>query len=465
MREHPPVGELKPLLDPSSVAVIGASTNPEKIGHKILRNIVDAGFKGKVYPINPRGGEILGLKAYQSVLDIPGEVEMAVVIVPANLVPSVIEECTRKGVKGAVIISSGFRDVGPNGAELEKQFLDMARKGNLRIIGPNCQGVSNPRNGFCATWPIVDAVGNVAIISQSGSIALEIPTFLAANHSGYSKSIALGNKADVDEADLISLLAEDGETEVIAVYTEGMEDGRRLMEAIRKASSSKPVLVLKGGKTEAGRRAVLAHTGAMAGSREVFEAAVKQSGGLCREDLEELCDAAKTFSTLNIPKGNRLLVVTSSGGAGILSSDACEEAGLALAKVSESTIERLKEALPDYCILSNPLDLTGNAYSNPSMYRDALDIIIEDRGVDMILVVFGDPIPDAYDVICEQVKKAREYKIPLVANYIGGADIQEAEIDGLQKRGVPVFPTPKRAIRALSQLWNYHKQVTRLNGG
>lgn len=390
-----PVGDgLKVLLEPRSVAVIGASSNVDKIGYKILKNIVDAGFEGNIYPVNPRGGEILGLRAYPSVLDVPGEVEVVIVVIPARFVASVIEECVRKKVKSAIIISSGFRDVGPKGAELEKEILEIAREGGLRVIGPNCQGVCNPILGFCATWPMISDVGDVAVISQSGSIALEVPNFLAKNQLGYSKTIALGNKSDVDEADLISMLAEDMQTNVITLYTEGMRDGRRFMDAIKRASRHKPVLVLKGGKSEAGKRAVLAHTGSLAGSNKVFEAAVRQSGGLCMKNLEELCDAAKAFSTMPTPKGNRLIVITSSGGAGILSSDACESAGLVLTKLSESTQERLHEILPDWCVIGNPLDLTGNALNNVHLYKDALDIVLEDDSVDMVLVIFGDPIPD-----------------------------------------------------------------------
>jgi len=454
-----PDDDLDAVLDPSSVAVIGASASPDKIGHKILRNIVDAGFPGPVYPVNPRGGEILGLKAYPSVLDTPGAVDTVVVVVPSRFVPGVMEECVQKGVKGAVIISSGFKDIGPEGAELEKTVLETAARGGIRVVGPNCQGVSNPVLGFCATWPLVTGVGPVAVISQSGSIALEAPSYLADNHVGYSKSVALGNKSDVDEADLISWLGGDEGTHVIAVYTEGTDEGRKLMKAVRGASASKPVLILKGGKTEAGRKAVLAHTGSMAGSGEVFEAAVSQSGGICVESLEELLDAAKAFSMLPVPKGPRLLVVTSSGGAGILSSDASEKAGLALSALSQKTVDRLNEALPDYCIIRNPLDLTGNAFTEPEMYRDALEVVLESGEADMVLVVFGDPIPDTVEVLGEVVQKAEEKGVPLAVNYLGGADVQKVEVDALQRGGVPVYPTPERAITALGYMNKYRQYM------
>ena len=459
-----PADDLDAVLDPSSVAVIGASASPDKIGHKILKNIVDAGFSGAVYPINPRGGEILGLEAYPSVLDAPGDVDAVVVVVPSRFVPGVMEECVQKGVKGAVIISSGFKDIGPEGAELEKLVLETAASGGIRVVGPNCQGVSNPVSGFCATWPLISQVGDVAVISQSGSIALEVPSFLVDNHLGYSKSVALGNKSDVDEADLISWLGGDEGTRVIAVYTEGTDEGRKLMKAIRDASASKPVLILKGGKTEAGRKAVLAHTGSLAGSGEVFEAAVSQSGGFCVGSLEELLDAAKAFSMLPVPRGPNLLVVTSSGGAGILSSDSSEKAGLTLRTLSGSTVDRLKAVLPDFCILRNPLDLTGNALTEPKMYGDALEVALESGEADMVLVVFGDPIPDTVPLLGEAVEKAGERGVPVVVNYLGGADVQKEEVDALQRNGIPVYPTPERAITALGYLNRYRLNRDGLGG-
>jgi acetyl coenzyme A synthetase (ADP forming)-like protein len=458
-----PADDLDAVLNPSSVAVIGASANPDKIGHKILKNIVEAGFSGAVYPVNPRGGEILGLEAYPSVLDAPGDVDTVVVVVPARFVQGVMEECVQKGVKGAVIISSGFKDVGPEGAELERQVLETAARGGIRVVGPNCQGVSNPVSGFCATWPLISQVGDVAVISQSGSIALEVPSFLVDNHLGYSKSVALGNKSDVDEADLISWLGRDEGTRVIAVYTEGTDEGRKLMKAVGGASATKPVLVLKGGKTEAGRKAVLAHTGSLAGSGEVFEAAVSQSGGFCVGSLEELLDAAKAFSMLPVPGGPNLLVVTSSGGAGILSSDASEKAGLNLRTLSRETVDRLSSVLPDYCILRNPLDLTGNALTEPEMYRDALEAVLESGEADMVLVVFGDPIPETVELLKEVVEKAKERGVPVAVNYLGGADVQKDEVDALQRNGIPVYPTPERAITALGYLNRY--RLNRNNPG
>ena len=459
---RPTTIKFEKVFEPRSVAVIGASASVDKIGHKILKNIIEAGFKGKIYPINPKTEEILGLKAYSSVLDVSDDIDLGIIVIPAPLVQSVIEECVQKEVKYVVIISSGFRDIGPEGAALERRILEIAKQGGLRIIGPNCQGISNPRIGLCATWPIIKEAGNVAVISQSGTIALEVPSFLSRNGLGYSKAIALGNKSDIDEADLISWLADDEWTKVIAVYSEGIADGRRLMTAIKTASWKKPVLFLKGGKTEAGKRAVLAHTGSLAGMMEVFEAAIKQSGGICVKNLDELCDAAKAFSTLPISKGNRLLTITSSGGSGILASDACEEAGLVLSSLSKATMNKLKESLPTWCIIGNPLDLTGNVLNNVQLYNKALEIALDDEAVDIVLLIFGDPIPNAYESIKDGIRKASSLRVPVAISYLGGAEVQIIEEQIFQKNGIPVFPTPSRAIVAMGYLDKYRGRLSKL---
>ncbi len=458
----PNENHLDSLLEPQSVAVVGASANVDKIGYKILKNIIDAGFKGHIYPINPKADEILSHKAYPSVKDVPGDVDVAVIVIPAAAVPQVIEESVREGVKGAVVISSGFRDSGPDGAAIENKILDTARVGSLRIIGPNCQGVSNPKTGFCATWPLIRGTGNVAVISQSGTIALEIPSFLTRNKLGYSKAIALGNKSDVDEADLISYLADDEDSKVIVVYSEGMPDGRKLVKAIGKASRRKAVLFLKGGKTEAGRRAVKAHTGTLAGRTEVFNSAVKQSGGMIVKSLEELCEAAKTLSTLPLPKGKRILIVTSSGGSGILASDACEEANLELARLQPSTVERLRKRLPEWCIVNNPLDLTGNALSYPNHYSDVLDEIYGDGSVDLILLIYGDPIQGSFKAVQPSLDKAKIIGLPVAVCYLGGAEVQVEEVNKFQEYGVPVFDEPSKAIVALGYLNQHRMNLSRI---
>jgi len=454
-KTHADITNFSAIFEPNSVAVIGASSNVEKIGYSILKNIIDAGFKGDIFPVNPRGGEILNLKAFPSVLQIQRDIDVVVIVVPAQIVPSVIEECVQKGVKGAIIISSGFRDVGPEGAALERKVLEIAKKGNLRIVGPNCQGMCNINQGFCATWPLINKIGNVSTISQSGTIALEVPSYLVRNELGYSKTIALGNKSDIDEADIILWLADDKWTKVIAVYSEGVAEGRKLMKAIKSASQKKPVLFLKGGKTEAGKRAVLAHTGSLAGMKEVFEAAIKQSGGICVNNLDELCDAAKAFSTLSIPKGNKLLIITSSGGSGILASDACEEEGLLLSNLSNNSLGKLEKNLPTWCVIGNPLDLTGNVLNNVHLYNESLKIVLDDESVDMVLLIFGDPIPNAYEFVKDEINKASTMGIPLAVAYLGGAEVQIDETQKFQQHGVPVFPTPNRAILALSYLTKY----------
>ncbi|MFC1803358.1 acetate--CoA ligase family protein [Thermoproteota archaeon] len=451
------------IFNPDSVAIIGASSNTEKIGHKILKNIINAGYEGKIYPINPRSSIILGLQVYESILKVKEGIDVCVIAVPSQIVPGVIEECVEKGVKGAIIISSGFKDIGPEGEKLEKQILKIAKKGDLSIIGPNCQGVSNPINGFCATWPLITAEGNIAVISQSGTIALEIPSFLEKNHIGYNKSVALGNKADITEIELIKWLSEDPETRVIVVYTEGTTRGRELLSTVKDAAKNKPVIILKGGRTEEGKRAAFAHTGTLAGDYKIFKSAIKQSGGIIVNDLQQLYDAAKIFSSQPVPKGNNLMIVTSSGGSGILSSDVCDENGLNLPKVNEKTELKLRKELPEYCIIENPLDLTGNVLSEPQLYSTALKILERDQHIDMFLLIYGDPIDRAYTSIESVIKNTINMSKPVVVSFLGGAEIQEKEEKLFQKKGIPVYPIPERAINSLGHLYKYRQILRRIN--
>lgn len=322
------VVSLDGFFRPSSVAIIGASREPGKLGHEILRNIIDAGFRGKVYPVNPKADEVLGLRCYPSIKDVPSQVDLAVVIVPAKFVPSVIADCGAKGIRAAVVISGGFGETGPAGEELERQMLETAGRGGVRIIGPNCQGVNSTSVGLCASWPLVKVRGPISIISQSGTIAAALACWAAEEGVGISKLVALGNKCDVDETELLSYLADDPETEVIALYIEGVRNGRKFMEVARAAASKKPVVVVKGGRTAKGAEAVLSHTRSLAGSDAVFDAAFRQADIIRALDVEELYDICKGFACLPLPKGENVVIVTSSGGSGILATDACEELGL-----------------------------------------------------------------------------------------------------------------------------------------
>ncbi len=442
------MGNLDPLFNPRSVAVVGASRTPGKLGYEILKNIIDAGFKGKIYPVNPKADEVLGLKCYHSIAEIPDPVDLAVVVIPARFVPATVKEAVQKGVKGFVVISGGFREVGGEGVELERELVSVVREAGAKLIGPNCQGVNNPHAGLCATWPLAMKKGPVAVVSQSGTVAAFMATGLESEGIGMSKFAALGNKADVDEVDMLNYLADDPDTGVVALYLEGTTRGRELREALRRCSSKKPVVVIKAGKTKAGAEAVASHTGTLAGSAEVYEAVFRQTGAISVETLEEFFDAAKALAFFKPPRGPRVMVITSSGGSGILAADAIESRGMELAKLSEDVLNRLRDELPYFCVIRNPLDLTGSAYAE--LYDKALEITRDYDGIDSYILIFGDPIPGAFEVVKKHIEATDK---PILVSYLGGGEVEKEELRKFYEAGVPVFPTPERAVVALHALW------------
>ena len=437
---------LKSFFEPASVAVIGASTKPGKLGHEVLRNIVEAGFKGKRYPINPKADEILGLKCYSSIKDVPDKVELAVIIVPAKIVPSVMADCGAKGVPAAIVISGGFSETGRAGEGLEHQMLDAAKRANIRVIGPNCQGVNSTAVGLCASWPLVKTKGPISVISQSGTILAALGCWAADEGVGVCKLVALGNKCDVDETELLSYLAEDPDTKVIALYMEGVRDGRKFTEVARAAMRKKPILVLKGGRTTKGAEAVKSHTRSLAGKDAVFDGAFKQAGVIRVRSVEELYDACKGLAYLPQPKGNNVVIVTSSGGSGILATDACEELGLNLIDLPADVCSTLKDKLPPECILRNPLDLTGGATSQ--MYDDALAALTAAGDVHSIIVIVGDPMPGIADTISKHFGAGKT----IVPVMLGGGQAEVEERTKLQELRIPVYPSPTRGVQALGVL-------------
>lgn len=441
---------LKYIFNPSSVAIIGASRDPGKTGYIILDNIIKAGFKGKLYPVNPKADEILGLKVYPSIESINEQIDLAVIVVPAPIVPSVVEQCYKKGVKGIVVISGGFSETGAEGEKLEKAIIEIVKKSGMRLIGPNCQGINNPHAGLCASWPLITAKGPIAIISQSGTVGATIECWASDEKVGISKFVALGNKADVNEIDLIEAFGEDENTKVISLYLEGISNGKKFIEVAKKVTKKKPIVILKSGRTKLGAKAVMSHTRSLAGRDEIYDAAFKQSGVLRVDDIEELYDVSKAFSLLKLPKGNKVLIITSSGGSGILSVDLCEKLGIALSELPETIKEALKKKLPPYCIISNPIDLTGDATAE--RYGIVIQECAKIPEVDAFFTIFGDPIVGAAEVIKESMEKTEK---PIVVSFLGGGEVEKSEKEKMQSYGIPVFPTPERGIKALNALIKY----------
>lgn len=450
---------LEALFNPSSVAVIGASKEPGKVGHEVLRNVIASGYKGEVYPVNPKADVILGIKCYPSVLEVPEDIDLGVVAVPAAIVPQIAEEAGRKGVKALVIISAGFRETGREGTELEKRVVDVCRKYGVRVLGPNCLGVMDtytPINAsFAAETPLR---GNIAFVSQSGALCAAVLDWSLEEEIGFSKFVSLGNGADIDEADLMSALAEDEDTEVILVYLEGVKDGEKFMKVARGVTRRKPVIVVKSGVTDAGARAVSSHTGSIAGSDLAFDVAFRQAGIIRAFTIEEVFDLAETFSTQPVPKGPNLAIVTNAGGPGILATDACERHGLKMAPISTEIVERLRERLPPEASFHNPVDILGDATA--WRYRFALETILKSPDVHSVLVILTpQAMTDAEETAraIVEVRKKFQYK-PIVTAFLGGEMIRKA-VRILTESRVPSYLFPERAVYSLSTLVKYGEYV------
>jgi acetyltransferase len=433
-----PVKQLDAILRPRSVAIIGASTSPDKLGHEIMRNILDGGFKGAVYPINPKADAILDLPCHGNVKDLQEPADLAVLIIPARFVPQAVQDCGEKGVKGAVIITGGFSEAGPEGEQLQNQTAELARKYGLRLVGPNCQGINNPHHPICASWPLLTYRGKVAVISQSGTVGAAMMDWFSEEKLGVSSFVSMGNRADVDEADLIDYFNQDDNTEVIAAYIEGIKRADRFVEVMDRLQ--KPLVVLKSGRTPKGKVAAESHTKALAGADAIYDSLFEKHH-VCRAySIEEFYDYAKAVAYLNPPKGNKILFITTSGGAAILATDQAEQEGIDAAPLPAKVAEAITPLIPAHAIKANPIDLTGDATAK--MFGE---VIRKTRDhFDTLGVIFGDPVEGASEVV---TPGANELVI-----FLGGADVERRERELMHLKGIPVFPTPERGVKALAQV-------------
>jgi len=432
------VSQLDGILRPKSVAVIGASTSPDKLGHEILKNILDGGYQGAVYPINPKADTILDLPCHTNVKELQEPPDLAVLIIPARFVPQAIQDCGEKGVKGAVIITGGFSEAGAEGEELQQQTTEIAHKFGVRLIGPNCQGVNNPHHPICASWPLLTYRGKVAVISQSGTVGAAMMDWFSEEKLGVSSFVSMGNRADVDEADLIDYFNQDENTEVIAAYIEGIKRPAQFLEVMHRLQ--KPLVVLKSGRTPKGKVAAESHTKALAGADAIYDSLFRKYN-VCRAyTIEEFYDFAKAFAYLKPPKGNTIVFITTSGGAAILGTDQAEQEGLDAAPLPAQVVEAITPLIPAHAIKANPIDLTGDATAQ--MFGD---VIREARDhFDTLGVIFGDPVEGASEVV---TPGANELVI-----FLGGADVERQERERMHLKGIPVFPTPERGVKALAQV-------------
>jgi len=432
---------LDAIFRPLSVAVVGASNAPEKYGHIILKNILDAGFPGPVYPVNPKAREILGRPCARSIADLPPGVDLAVIIIPARTVPQALAEAGQRGIKAAIIISGGFAESGGDGLALQREIVEFTRRTGMRVVGPNCQGVNNPHHGLCASWPLLTQPGEIAVISQSGTVGAALMDWASQERLGCSTFVSLGNRSDVDETDVIDFLAHDPHTRAVAAYLEGVKDLERFRRAV--SGCRKPIVILKSGRTAEGRRAAESHTRSLAGRDELYTALFRQLRVHRADSLEDLYDYAKALAYLPRPAGRRILTITSSGGSGILATDWAEWSGLLIAPLPDQVAKTLRGLLPSHCIVANPLDLTGDATA--ALYRKVVDAT--EAHVDCQVIIFGDPILDAAEVVTPGASQ--------LVIFLGGADVERRERERMHLKKVPVFPTPERGIRALARLFAY----------
>ncbi|MBN1177168.1 MAG: CoA-binding protein [Dehalococcoidales bacterium] len=377
----------KYLFSPQSIAVIGASNSPGSWGNNAMKGLL-GNKKRRVYPVNPNSPEVLNIKAYKSVTDVPDEVDLAVIVVSAELVPGVMRQCVSKGVRSAVVISAGFGETGEEGRKLEAETAQIARRGGLRFIGPNTMGHADTRTGLSTygqTWKIPS--GNTAVLAQSGNMCLKIVRNLMGAGVGFSKYISTGNEADLHMEDYLELLKDDDNTRVIAAYIEGLREGRRFLRLAKEITAHKPIVVVKAGSTEESARAVMSHTGALAGADEVYTAAFKQTGVIRVDDDDELCDVVYALVNCPLPRDNRVGILTIGGGPGALTAETCEKEGLRLGQLEESTIKRLDKFLPPRWSRRNPVDMAGPATSDFGAIADLLMALLEDANIDVVFLL------------------------------------------------------------------------------
>lgn len=458
--------KLDSIFAPKSVAVLGASGTPGKVGHDIFRNIFLGGYRGVLYPVNPNVRSILCIKAYPTILDVPDEVDLGMIVLPPPVALKAVEDCIKRNVKGIVIVSAGFREVGNEGLEIERRIVSMCRDAGIPLVGPNCLGVINPHPdvmlnaSFSTRMP---ALGNISFISQSGALCTAVLDFAADRGFGFSKFISIGNKADVDELDLLKYYHEDPQTDVIMVYMEELRRcGQGFIDEIIKITSGEkptPILVIKSGITTAGASAAASHTGAVAGTEAIYKAIFEESGIIRVNTVNDLFDLAIAFAHKKVPQSNRIAIVTNAGGPGIVATDVTERSGLRLARFSKETTEELASHLPSVANLHNPVDIIGDA--SQDRYERALKAVIKDEDVDGVLVILTpQSMTNVVGTAEAIVRISKRTPKPIVCSFMGIIDVS-AGVTILQDNHIPVYRFPENAAHALGALYRHAKWLDR----
>ena len=458
------------IFSPRSIAIIGASRQPGSVGYSLLDNLISGRFQGIVYPVNPKAKGIFGIKCYPNIIEIPDVVDLAVIIVPSTIVPLVLDECGQKGVKGVIIISAGFREVGGSGIELENKVKDIIKNYDLSVVGPNCLGVINtdPKSSMNATFGMMfPKQGNISFISQSGALGVAVFEYAKESNVGFSKFISMGNKAGLTEDELLLYLKEDQQTDVIMMYLEDLVNGKEFMTIARDITSSttspKPIIALKAGRTLLGAKAASSHTGSLAGSDRVYDAIFEQCGVLRVETMEELFDYVEAFSSQPLPKGRNVAILTNSGGPGILATDSCIQHGLNIAPFSQGTQKELKKILPSQASLNNPLDLIADAQHE--RYENALRAILKDKNVHSALVILTPAsFTNVEKIAASIVKTSDKFEKPVLCCFLGVYDVSKG-VEILEENGIPSYRFPESAARVLSEMTEFTEWLQRPKTG
>ncbi|MDR0307132.1 MAG: acetate--CoA ligase family protein [Chitinispirillales bacterium] len=452
------------LLRPESVAVVGASTQPGKVGYEILNNVISDGFTGPVYPINPGAAEILGKKCYKSLTDVPGPVDLAVVVIKRGLVIPTLKEMGEKGTKAAIVITAGFGETGEEGKKLQAEMIEVVKKYGITMVGPNCLGLLNPWHKLNASFGGTAGVpGGIALISQSGALLTSVQDIAAQEKLGWSVLASIGNKATLDEVNFLEGLKNDKNTKVIAAYLENITHGRDFIREAETVSKEKPIVILKAGRTSSGAKAASSHTGSLAGADSAYMAAFDRVGVIRADSIEQLFDISMAFSYMPLPAGDRVAVVTNAGGPGIMMSDALEMLGLKVAALDKATEDKLLATLPAAGSAHNPVDVLGDATSD--MYGKAMDIIIESPSVDsMIVVLTPQKMTDEDNVALKIVELSKKYNKPIFACFMGAGSIVKG-VGILRDNKIPQYGVPERAAKAMLEMVkysNYRKRAARV---
>ena len=451
--------KLEAIFSPESVAIIGASSTPGKVGYVLANNLLKSGYDKPIYLINVKGGEILGRKAYKSITDVPGSVELAVIAIPAEYVLETVEECGKNKVKATIIISAGFKETGPEGAELEKKIVDVALKYDMRIQGPNCLGAINTHIpydlSFASTLP---KKGNIGFITQSGALGTAILDWVISEEIGFGSIISLGNKADLDEVDFIDAMAENLNFKVILLYLESIERGRDFLEVASKVVKKKPVMVVKGGTSSAGAKAAGSHTGALVGSFLSYQKAFDKAGVILSESMEDLFNYAVAFTQQSLPKDEGIAIVTNAGGPGILSTDLIEKLELKMAPLTDETKQHLKANLPEAAAVGNPIDILGDAL--PDRYAIALEAALKDPNVFSVVVLLTpQAMTESLNTAKYIVELSHKYQEkPVITVFMGGDWVADAS-KYLKDNEVPCFNFPEKGIKTLNALYQYSRHL------